>query len=271
MAGQQRQERMRGGGGDDFEAALVLKFAEGIDEIAVARPPGVANQSEPVVIHPRQFAEGAVPVSAVDFLFRQFDEAVQVPFITPAQQRVEQHRAQGGRERKCQRRAHAVAAPAFERLQQRQVGFRDGFKQPGFLQKLFVLGMPHKRQVRVQHQGQISLHSRSERCRHSSSLFEIHSARESALNKATTPDTTRTAGNTKSKIRMGVWCVELWSQDKLSSITPRPINAAAIKRTSIKAPRWGASMKVKRFPATALSRTGPAGARQRRQDIPSRD
>ena len=180
---------MRGGGGDDFEAALVLKFAEGADEIAVAGPPGVANRSEPVVIHPRQFAEGAVPVRAVDFLFRQFDEAVQVPLVTLAQQRVEQHRAQGRRERKRQARVHAVAPPAFQRLQQRQVGFGDGFKQPGFLQEFFVLGMPHKRQVRVQDEGQIALHSWSERCRHSSSLFEIHAASEPALNKAATPAT----------------------------------------------------------------------------------
>ena len=36
MIRQQRQQRVRGGGGDDFQPARVLKFAERADEVAVA-------------------------------------------------------------------------------------------------------------------------------------------------------------------------------------------------------------------------------------------
>jgi hypothetical protein len=39
MAGHQRQQTVRGGGGDDFQQAFVLKFFEGGDEVAVVMPP----------------------------------------------------------------------------------------------------------------------------------------------------------------------------------------------------------------------------------------
>ena len=93
MIGQQRQQCVRGGGGDDFNPAFVLELAKRAHEIAAARAPRVARQTEAVVIHPRQFVKRAVPVGAVNFLLRQGDEAVQMPLVTSAQERVEQHRA----------------------------------------------------------------------------------------------------------------------------------------------------------------------------------
>jgi hypothetical protein len=153
MAGQQRQQRVRRGGGDDFHAAFVLEFAERADEIAVPGLPRVADGNKPVVIHPRQFAEGAVPVRAVDFLFGQFDEAVEMPLVALRSSGSSSIAHKRRRERKRQARVHAVAPPAFQHLQQRDVGFGDGFEEPAFLQKLFVLRMAHERQVRVQNEG----------------------------------------------------------------------------------------------------------------------
>ena len=98
MIRQHRQQRVRGGGGDDFDASFVLKFPKCADEIAVICAPRIPNRSEPAMIHPGEFVEGAVPVCAADFLFGQLNETVQVPFVTPAQQRVEQHRAECRRE-----------------------------------------------------------------------------------------------------------------------------------------------------------------------------
>ena len=46
----------------------------------------------------------------------------------------------------------------FHDLQQRHVGFGDGLEEPAFLQKLFVLRMPHERQVRVEDEREIALH-----------------------------------------------------------------------------------------------------------------
>ena len=82
----------------------------------------------------------------------------EMPHVTVLQQRVEQHRAERRREGEREARVHAVALPAFHDLDQRDVGFGDGFEQPVFLQKFFVLRMPHKRQMRVQDEGKIALH-----------------------------------------------------------------------------------------------------------------
>ena len=101
MVRQQRQQSVRGGGGDDFNPAFVLELLEGVDQIAAAGAPGVADLAETVMIHPGEFVERAVPVGAVDFLFRQFDQAVQMPLVAVAQQRVEQHRTQRRREREA--------------------------------------------------------------------------------------------------------------------------------------------------------------------------
>ena len=153
MIRQQRQQRVRGGGGDDFQPAFVLKLAERADEITFVKTPRVADRGESLMIHPRQFAEGAVPVRAVNFLFGQLDEAVQMPLVAVAQQRVAQHGAQRRRKGQRQGRGHAVAPPAFHDLEQRNVGFGDGLKQPAFFQEFFVFRMAHKRQVRVQYEG----------------------------------------------------------------------------------------------------------------------
>ena len=156
--GEQRQQPVRRAGGDDFDASLRPEMFERADEIALVITPRFARQGKFVVIHPRQFAERAVPVRAVDFLFGQFDQAVQMPLVTPAQQRVEQHGAERRRKRKRQAGVDAVALPALQHLDERDVGFGDGLKQPAFLQKFFVFRMAHKRQVRVQDDGEVTLH-----------------------------------------------------------------------------------------------------------------
>ena len=83
-----------------------------------------------------------------------------MPLVTVLQQRIEQHRAQRRRERERQPRVHAVAQPAVHDLDQRDVGFGDGFEEPVFLQKFFVLRMAHERQMRVEDEGEVALHSR---------------------------------------------------------------------------------------------------------------
>ena len=73
-----------------------------------------------------------------------------MPLVTLAQQRIEQHRAKRRRKRERQPRVNAVALPAFQNLDERDVGFGDGLEEPVFLQKLFVFRMAHERQMRVQ-------------------------------------------------------------------------------------------------------------------------
>ena len=155
MFGEQRQQRVRGGAGDDFQNAGVLEFAERADEVAVAAEISFQDAGEPAVIIPGERLKPAVPARAFNFLFGQRDQIFQPARVTVAEQRGVQHRAKRGREREREPRGHAVALPAVEHLEQRHVGFGDGFVKPAFFEKRFVLGMPHERQVRVQHEGKI--------------------------------------------------------------------------------------------------------------------
>ena len=110
------------------------------------------------MIHPGKVAEVAVPVGAVNFLFRELDQAVEVPRVAFPQQRVEQHRAERGGKRERQPRLEPVAPPALKGLEQRQVGFGDGLEQPALLQKFFMFRMPHEWQVRMEDDGKVALH-----------------------------------------------------------------------------------------------------------------
>ena len=47
---------------------------------------------------------------------------------------------------------------ALEHDQQRNVGFGDRFEKPIFLEKIFVLGMAHERQVRVENESEAASH-----------------------------------------------------------------------------------------------------------------
>jgi hypothetical protein len=89
---------------------------------------------------------------AVDFLFRQFNQPAQMPLVPILQERIEQHRAKCWGEGQRQTCFHAVVRPAFHDLEERHVGFGDGFEQPRLFQKLFVLGMADERQVRVENE-----------------------------------------------------------------------------------------------------------------------
>jgi hypothetical protein len=73
-----------------------------------------------------------------------------VAHVTILQQRVGKHLAQRRRQAERDARLDAVQQTAFEDLQERQVGFADGLKEPVFFQKFRVFGMAHVRQVRVQ-------------------------------------------------------------------------------------------------------------------------
>ena len=92
------------------------------------------------------------------FLLRQFDQAIEMPHVAVLQQRVEQHRTERWRERERQARLHALAQPVVHDLDERDITLRHGLEKPVLLQKLFVVRMPDKRQVRVQDEGKVAGH-----------------------------------------------------------------------------------------------------------------
>src|SRR5439155_4262977 len=74
MIGQQRQQRVRGGAGDDFQSAAFLEFAERADQIPAVGDVGLADVDESLVIHFRERTAGGFPLRAVGFFFGQLDE-----------------------------------------------------------------------------------------------------------------------------------------------------------------------------------------------------
>src|SRR5207249_1334668 len=130
----------------------------GAEEISAASEVGVANRAEALQVHVRQRTIGRFPLRAQCFLFRQFNQAIEMPRVAVLQERIEQHRAKRGRQRQGEAGLHSVPQPAVHDLKQRDVAFRDGLEKPVFLQKLFVFRVADKRQVRVKDQSEVTLH-----------------------------------------------------------------------------------------------------------------
>ena len=101
---QQRQQRVRGGAGDDLQQTSVLTLAECLHQIASAVSVGLARRNEPAMVKLRHRMHRLVQMRPVQLLAGEFDEAVQMPCVTPLEQRIEQHGAERGRERQCEPR-----------------------------------------------------------------------------------------------------------------------------------------------------------------------
>src|SRR5688572_13961535 len=105
-----------------------------------------------MMVNPCERLKGLVPIRAMDLALGKFDETFEVTQITLLQEGVEQHRAERGRERDGKARVHAVAQPALHDLDERKVGFGNGFVEPVLFKEALVLRVAHKRQVRVENE-----------------------------------------------------------------------------------------------------------------------
>ena len=174
MIGQEGQQGVGGGAGDNFEPAVLLEFVEGADHVAAISRIGLPQRVKALVVHQRERLIFVVPVRAVNLFFRQFQQGLEVPHVTVLQQRVEQHRAEGGGERQRQPCVHAVAQPAVHDLNEREISFGKGFEEPVFFKKMLVLGVPNEREMRVEDEREVALHGESRgRAANRMSLMEI--------------------------------------------------------------------------------------------------
>ena len=82
----------------------------------------------------------------------QIDRTVEVTDVAIPQQLVLQHGAQRRRDRHRELERHFVADQPLHHGNQRQISFGDGFEEPVFLEKLFVLRVPDERQMRVKNE-----------------------------------------------------------------------------------------------------------------------
>ena len=154
----QRQQPMRGCGGDDFQFSKILEATKLRDEITTELLIKRTRSGEARVIHLGQLLKLRLPMGATDFFVGKRDEFVEMLRVTGLQQRITQHRAERGRQRHGDARFHVIALPAIHHLNQRQIGFGDGLEQPAFFQKLFVFRMPDVRQMRVEDDGKVAGH-----------------------------------------------------------------------------------------------------------------
>ena len=81
--------------------------------------------------------------------------------VALAQKLVLQHRAQRRRERHGELERHVVVRESLHHLQERDVSLGDGFEEPIFLEKMFVLRMPNEWQVRVEDKREMAVAHRA--------------------------------------------------------------------------------------------------------------
>ena len=98
-------------------------------------------------------------MSALDFLPRERDGAVEIALVARDEQRIAQHVAERRRERERELKRHAVLRQAVEHSQQRQIRLRDRLVEPILLQELLIFRMPHIGQMRVENESEVSVGS----------------------------------------------------------------------------------------------------------------
>ena len=144
----ERQEAVRGGASDDFDDAVLLELRECADDVAV----------DFLAVEAERFAECGVVVAgdlehrgiacgSLEFHLGEGKTALEVAFGARDEERIAQHRANGGREREGDFERHLFGDHAPEHFQQRDVALCDGFKEPVLLEEFLVLGMPDPRQM----------------------------------------------------------------------------------------------------------------------------
>jgi hypothetical protein len=158
MAGEEGEERVCGRAGDDFELGVVLEFAEGGDEVMVARGPGLFEMGEVLEVIVGEVMEVRVPAGAVGFFFGEFDEFIEVFMVALLEEGIEEHGAESGGESEGERGADVIAEPAFEDVDEGEIGFGDGLEQPAFFEETFVFGVSNEREVGVEDQGEVARH-----------------------------------------------------------------------------------------------------------------
>src|SRR5262249_16898312 len=113
--------------------------------------------AEVIKIHPRGIVQRLAAASSHDLFFAQLDEPRQMSDIALLQERIGQHLAQRRREPESYSSLYPVPQPRPQDGKQREVCLADRLKQPVFFEELGVLGVTHKRQMRVKNDGEQSV------------------------------------------------------------------------------------------------------------------
>ena len=151
------KKSVSGSAGNDFENAGVLEFAEGVDEVAVVV---VAKEGtavvEALVVELGEGVESGIVTGTVQFFGGEFQLFFQTVDVAILEEGIAEHGAEGWGHRHGESKINSIPNEAFHHIEEGQIGFGDGFVEPIFFEKLWVLGMPDKRQVSVQNRSDVS-------------------------------------------------------------------------------------------------------------------
>ncbi len=151
--------------GDDFNQAFVLQLSESAQHTAAVALEELAGCSKKLLVHHSQGLKRQVVPGAPDFLIRQFHPALEIAPVAGLQQRIVQHFRQRRRDGDGKAAGHFVLRQSDENGNQRKVTLSDGFEEPVFLQKSWVLGMADKGKVGMQDDGKKALRHLSGHCK----------------------------------------------------------------------------------------------------------
>ena len=153
------EDGVGGGGGGDFEDTEVLEMAEGVEDVSVETGgEEVFDLLEAVAVEagevsPPGLAEGAV---AADVVVGEEDGAFEVVDEARLEERVAHHGGEGGGEGEGDLEVgDAVVFEAGEDVEEREVGFGEGFEEPVFFEEAGVFGVADEGEVGVEDEGEV--------------------------------------------------------------------------------------------------------------------
>jgi len=76
IVGQQRQQRVRGRAGRNFQQTVVLKSSKGCGQVLFVIKISLAQRDKALVVHSGQLAKSSIPMRAMHLAPRQFDQSV---------------------------------------------------------------------------------------------------------------------------------------------------------------------------------------------------
>jgi hypothetical protein len=156
----EREDGVGGGGGSDFEDAKFLEVTEGVEEVAaVVIGEEVFDLLEAIAVKTGEtaapgLAEGAV---AADVVFGEEDGALEVIDEATLEEGVAEHgaesRGEGAGDLEI---GDAVVFEPGEDVEERDVGFGEGFEEPVFFEETRVLGVTDVGEMGVEDEGEVA-------------------------------------------------------------------------------------------------------------------
>ena len=148
---QKGQKTVGGSAGDNFQDSGILEFAEGLNEVAlVTVAEEMAAVVKTIVIKAGERLKGGVVSGAVQLLVREFNLFFESVDVAILEKRIAQHGAERWGHRHGEAEVDSVADQALHHIEERKIGFGDGFVEPVLFEELGVLGMSDEGEVGVE-------------------------------------------------------------------------------------------------------------------------